>query len=61
MPISGKEMLKKYKKDGWVVIRQQGSHVRVKKGSVYETIPIHSSDLGKGLEKKLLKKLEETE
>ncbi|MEA1911344.1 MAG: type II toxin-antitoxin system HicA family toxin [Spirochaetota bacterium] len=61
MPISGKKMLKMYKKAGWIVIRQKGSHVRVSKGSVYETIPVHSTDLGKGLESKLIKKLEETE
>ena len=59
MPISGKEMLKRYKRAGWIVIRQKGSHVRVQKESAYETIPVHSTDLSKGLERKLLKKLEE--
>ena len=59
MPVSGKEMLKRYKKAGWIVVRQKGSHVRVEKGSAAETIPLHSKDLGKGLERKLLNKLEE--
>ena len=54
-------MLKKYKKAGWIVIRQKCSHLRVIKDSVYETIPVHSRDFGKGVEKKLLKKLEGSE
>ena len=58
MPLSGKEMLKKYKKSGWVVLRQRGSHVMVKKGNVHETIPMHK-ELKKGLEKHLLKMLQE--
>ncbi len=61
MPISGKEMLKLYKKAGWIIIRQKGSHVRVQKDSYFETIPLHSTDLGKGLESKLLKKLKEVQ
>lgn len=56
MPISGKEMLKRYLADGWVAVRQKGSHVRVKKGTLRETIPIHS-ELKIGTERYLLKKL----
>ena len=58
MPISGKEMLNRYLQNGWTVLRQKGSHVTLGKGSDRETIPVHSNrDLGKGLERKLLKKL----
>ena len=58
MPISGKEMLERYKSKGWLVISQKGSHVKVRKGSRTEIIPLHK-ELGKGLEIKLLKELEE--
>lgn len=56
MPMSGKDMLKKYKDDGWIVLRQKGSHVTVGKGSLRETIPMHG-ELKKGLESALLKRL----
>jgi predicted RNA binding protein YcfA (HicA-like mRNA interferase family) len=60
MPISGKEMLRRYLANGWVVLRQKGSHVTVGMGRDRNTIPIHGNqDLGKGLERKLLKKLGE--
>jgi predicted RNA binding protein YcfA (HicA-like mRNA interferase family) len=60
MTISGKEMLKKFLKAGWTVERIKGSHHFVTKGDAFDTIPVHSKDIGKGLERKLLKKLEET-
>lgn len=56
MPLSGKEMLKLYLKQGWVVLRQAGSHVVVGKGDERETMPMHK-ELKKGLEQKLLKRL----
>ncbi len=60
MPISGKEMLRRYLADGWIELRQKGSHVTVGKGDKRETIPIHGNrDLPKGLERKLLKRLNE--
>lgn len=59
MPLSGKEMLKKYTNLGWRILRQKGSHVVVGKGSLRETIPLHG-ELKTGLEKALLKRLETT-
>lgn len=56
MPLSGKEMLQRYKDAGWIVISQKGSHVKVGKGSQREIIPMHR-ELKKGLEKALLKRL----
>lgn len=62
MPLSGKEMLKKYLKKGWQVNRQRGSHVQISLliGNLLfnETIPMHK-ELKKGLEHYLLKRLEE--
>jgi predicted RNA binding protein YcfA (HicA-like mRNA interferase family) len=57
MPISGKDMQKKFEKAGWQKIRQKGSHVIMAKDEERETIPMHK-ELGKGLEKYLLKRLE---
>lgn len=58
MPLSGKEMQRKFEKAGWKKIRQNGSHVIVAKGEERETIPMHK-ELGKGLERHLLKRLGE--
>lgn len=58
MPLSGKELLKRFKKAGWILLRQKGSHVVIGKGDKRETIPMHK-ELKKGLEKKLLNRLEE--
>ena len=41
MPMSGKEMLKLYLKNGWIKLRQTGSHVRLQKGNLKESIPMH--------------------
>ncbi len=59
MPLSGKEMLRLYQKAGWFKVRQSGSHVRVEKGNLKETIPMHR-ELTKGLESYLLKRLKDT-
>jgi predicted RNA binding protein YcfA (HicA-like mRNA interferase family) len=56
MPLSGKEMVRLYERCDWFVLRQRGSHVQMGKGSLRETIPLHS-ELKKGLERKLLKRL----
>jgi predicted RNA binding protein YcfA (HicA-like mRNA interferase family) len=58
MPLSGKQMLKKFQQDGWKILWQTGSHVRVGKGKFKESIPMHK-ELKKGTEHALLKKLEE--
>ena len=60
MPISGKEMLARYMKAGWMVLARRGSHVKVGKGGLREIIPMHK-ELKKGLEQKLLKQLRQTE
>ncbi len=56
MPISGDEMLRLYRRAGWTVISQRGSHVKIGKGSLREIIPMHD-ELKKGLERALLKRL----
>jgi predicted RNA binding protein YcfA (HicA-like mRNA interferase family) len=58
MPKSGKEVLNLFLKKGWIILRQKGSHVQIGKSGNLETIPMHK-ELAKGLERKLLKRLEE--
>lgn len=60
MPVSGKEMAKMFKNHGFREIKGQGkgSHIKLRKGSKTVIIPCHK-ELKKGLEKALLKQLEE--
>lgn len=58
MPKSGKEMKRLYELAGWHFVRHgKGSHVIMGKGDgLRETIPMHG-ELKKGLERKLLKRI----
>jgi predicted RNA binding protein YcfA (HicA-like mRNA interferase family) len=60
MPQSGEDILKLFKKAGWTVLARKGSHVKLGKGSLRETIPMHK-ELARGLEQYLLKRLEKGE
>jgi predicted RNA binding protein YcfA (HicA-like mRNA interferase family) len=66
MPMSGKGMLKLFLKAGWDQVKshgnvkRKGSHAKVRKRSRSPVIPMHG-ELGRGLERKLLKELEEDE
>lgn len=59
MPLTGKQLLKLAKKNGWEVVRITGSHhIVTKNGLLPVSIPIHSNkDLAKGIENKLKKEL----
>lgn len=51
-------MLKLFKKAGWKEIKKVGSHVKIGKKGLRETIPLQK-ELKRGLESKLLKRLNE--
>lgn len=51
-----KDLLKLMKKDGWKVVRIQGSHHILQKGDQIETLPIHGKDVPTGLLNKILKR-----
>jgi predicted RNA binding protein YcfA (HicA-like mRNA interferase family) len=55
MPLSGKKLLKLLLRNGWIVDRINGSHHTLIKGEKIIVVPVHSKDLGKGIESKLLK------
>ena len=63
MPITSKKMIKKLKNNGFEVISQNGSHVKMYNAEKNKTviIPYHSKDLGIGLEKAILKEAGITE
>lgn len=57
MPITGKEMVKLLKENGFIEVSQKGSHLKMinPKIKAVTIVPIHSADLGKGLEQAILK------
>ena len=57
MPMSSQEMLKLLKKNGFIVVSQNGSHVKLKNSVTEKTVivPYHSKNLKKGLEQAILK------
>jgi len=55
--MTSKEIIKLMKDNGWKVKRIKGSHYIMEKNSDIEIIPYHSTDLKKGLEHAILKRL----
>ena len=51
-----KDLLKLMKKNGWTVVRIQGSHHILQKGSQIDTLPIHGKDVPTGLLNAILKR-----
>lgn len=57
MPMTPKEMIKHLKANGFEIVSQSGSHVKLKNSKTnFQTIvPYHSKPLKKGLEQAILK------
>ena len=57
MPMTSSEMLKYLKKNGFSMISQNGSHVKMKNRQTQKTVivPCHARDLKKGMEQAILK------
>ena len=52
------EFHKLVRENGWTILRQTGSHVIYKKGSVIYPVPYHGAkELGTGLENKMRKEM----
>lgn len=61
MPMTGKQLLKLAKSNGWQLVRVTGSHHRLKLEETGRkvTIAVHANkDIPKGTEQKILKDLE---
>ena len=57
MPMTSKEMIQLLEANGFVYVRQNGSHMLLKNSNRGKTVivPVHARDLKKGLEQKILK------
>lgn len=57
MPLTPKQMIKLLKRNGFVVISQNGSHVKLRNAKTDRQVivPCHCKDLKKGLEQAILK------
>ena len=57
MPMTSREMIQYLKKNGFQVVSQNGSHVKMRNLQTGKTVivPYHSKDLKKGLEQAILK------
>lgn len=54
--MSGKELVKRLRREGWVLVRITGSHHHLRKDAGLISVPVHGShDIDKGLLDKLLK------
>ena len=58
MPMKYDEMHRIIRQSGWEVVRQSGSHVIYRKGQKTYPVPYHQGkELGKGLERKIIKEM----
>lgn len=57
MPMTPREMVKHLKDNGFMIVSQNGSHIKMRNETTgYQTIiPYHSTSLKKGLERAILK------
>ena len=53
--MKGKELVKKKKKEGWVLYRINGSHHIMVKDGQSVSVPVHNTDIQKGLLHALMK------
>ena len=58
MPMTSQEMIKLLLKNGFAIISQNGSHVKLKNTDTHKTVivPYHCKDIKKGLEQALLER-----
>jgi predicted RNA binding protein YcfA (HicA-like mRNA interferase family) len=45
--LSGKELIKVLQREGFIIVRQKGSHISLSKGTFRTVVPLHN-DLSKG-------------
>ncbi len=50
MPITGKDLIRELRKNGFMIDRINGSHYVMKKGNTMVVVPNHAKDLPKGTE-----------
>lgn len=57
MPLTSKQMIKLLKKNGFEIVSQNGSHMKLKSRitGIQVIVPCHCKDLKRGLEQAILK------
>lgn len=57
MPMTSREMVSFLKKNGFIIVSQNGSHIKMKNEftGITVIVPYHSKDLKKGIEQAILK------
>ena len=57
MPMTSREMVNFLKKNGFIIVSQNGSHIKMRDEvtGITVIVPYHSKDLKKGLEQAILK------
>ena len=56
MTMTPKELVKLLKKNGWYEVKQEGSHLKLRKNDYNDiVVPMHNKDMKKGLLIKILK------
>ena len=57
MPMTSREMISFLKKNGFIIVSQNGSHIKMKNEvtGITVIVPYHSKDLKKGIEQAILK------
>lgn len=56
MPMTAQDALRRLKREGWIIVRQTGSHVQLVKDGQRITVPNHRGDLTPGVERDIRKK-----
>lgn len=54
--MKGRELVRILKQNDWEIVRVKGSHYVMRKGNQTEVIPVHSTDIPKGLLHSILKR-----
>lgn len=56
MPMTAKQMIRYLQQNGFEIVGQRGSHVKLRNNTIKQVIvPNHAKDLKKGLEQEILK------
>ena len=53
MPMKAQEAIRRLKREGWIEVRQTGSHKQFVKNGKRMTVPDHRGDLSPGVEKNI--------
>lgn len=56
MPMKAQEAIRRLKREGWIEVRQSGSHKQFMKDGIRLTVPDHKGDLKPAVERDIKRK-----